>query len=318
MKFETNSSIRIIRNSSLWLNFIKYSLIPIYSLFWKYIINFQGRILYILFHSYKKLDKNFNLNYFKNDKKIIYDDPGFKRISKIIFDNIKKNNLVQKSYEKLNSGNYGTGHNKYKSGSNAYVDDLFDLLDNEIKEEIIKFAINHEIYLSASKYLGVIPVIAKINVVHNIENKLKTPRASMLWHKDDFGYKSLDLFLAISNINEDNGPLEFVKKKNQLGIFYKIKSDLNNQEPGQRNKIQNNQFLEYFKGEDLDKFIGKSGTGILIDSFTVYHRGGNCISNNRLVLRVSYQTPDSYTLSQKDKFTFIKYLSNKKICSDKL
>ena len=46
----------------------------------------------------------------------------------------------------LNSGNFTSGDNKYKSGSNAYVDDLFDLLDDQIKEEIVKFAINHKVY----------------------------------------------------------------------------------------------------------------------------------------------------------------------------
>ena len=47
--------------------------------------------------------------------------------------NIKKKDLIKKSYEKLNSGNFTSGDNKYKSGSNAYVDDLFDLLDDQIK-----------------------------------------------------------------------------------------------------------------------------------------------------------------------------------------
>ena len=33
---------------------------------------------------------------------------------------------------------YLIGDNKFKSGSNAYVDDLFDLLDDQIKEEIVE------------------------------------------------------------------------------------------------------------------------------------------------------------------------------------
>jgi len=313
MNFKILDKLKKIRESLLWQNSIRFFLQPIYDLFWKYIINFQGRIFFIFFYSYKKIDKNFDLNLIKNDKIIIYDDTGFKNIANVIFENIKKKHLIKNSYEKLNLGNYTSGDNKYKSGLNAYVDDLFDLLDDQIKEEIVKFAINHKVYLSASKYLGVLPVIAKINVMHNIENKSKTPRASMLWHKDDFGYKSLDLFLAISDINKDNGPLEFVKKKNPLGIFYKIKSNLDNPKPGQRNKIQNSQFSEYFKDNDIDRLIGKSGTGLLIDSFSVYHRGGNCNLTNRIVLRISYQTPDSYTLSKINKNTFSQYLTNNKI-----
>ena len=302
-----------IRNNIVWFYFIKYLIMPFYSLTWKYLINFEGRLLYIIFHSYKKIDRNFSLNYSKNDKIIIQNNIELEKISKLINDNIIKKDLLKISNQNLSVGKYDKRENKYKSGSNAYVDDLFENLDDNIKEEIIRFAIKHEIYLSASKYMGVIPVIAKINVLHNITNKTKIPRASMLWHKDDFGYKSLDLFLAINDISENNGPLEFVKKKNPLGVFYKIKSTLNNQDPGQRNKIPESQFTQYFKNDDLGKFTGKPGSGILIDSFSVYHRGGNCLSNYRLVLRISYQTPDSYSLSKRDKSYFIKFLKDEQI-----
>ena len=303
--------LRKIKSSFLWYCFIKYFIKPIYDWVWKYIINFQGRLLYILFHSHKDLNLRYNLNYAKNDKIIIENNSSLRRLSKTIFDNLKKKDLIKKSFERLSSGSYGKSLNKYKSGSNAYVDDLFEDLDETIRENIVNFAVNSEIYLSASKYLGVLPVVAKINVNHNIVNKSKKPRASMLWHKDDFGYKSLDLFLAISDIDENNGPLEFIKKKNLLGIFYKIPSDLKEQGPGQRNKIEETQFSNYFNEQDFDKFLGKSGTALLIDSFTTYHRGGNCKLKNRLMLRISYQTPDAYSLSKKDKFIFSKHIKNK-------
>jgi len=311
VKIKTIFYLKKIKSSSLWYCFIKYFINPIYSWFWKYIINFEGRILYILFHSHKNLSEKYDLNYAKNDKIIIKDNSSFKKMSTAIYDNLNKKDLIKKSIERLSAGAFGRSKNQYKSGSNAYVDDLFEDLDESVKEDLVNFAISNEIYLSASKYLGVLPVVAKINVVHNIVNKSKEPRASMLWHKDDFGYKSLDLFLAISDIDENNGPLEFVKKKNPLGIFYKIHSNLKNQEPGQRNKIEESQFNDYFKKKDIDKFLGASGTGLLIDSFTSYHRGGNCYLFNRLVLRISYQTPDSYTLAKKDKFIFSKYIKDK-------
>ena len=311
MKQNIKTYLQRVRSSIFWYKFIKFFIKPIYSFFWEYIINFEGKLLYILFHSHKKLDHKYNLNKAGNDKLIIANDIILKNFSKKIYENILKKDLIQKSFERLNSGTFNKNINQYKSGSNAFVDDLFDELDSEIKEDIVKFSINNKVYLSASKYLGVLPVVAKINVNHNIVNKSKKPRASMLWHKDDFGYKSLDLFLAISDIDENNGPLEFIKKKNLLGIFYKIPSDLKEQEPGQRNKIEETQFSNYFNEQDFDKFLGKSGAALLIDSFTTYHRGGNCKLKNRLMLRISYQTPDAYSLSKKDKFIFLKHIKNK-------
>ena len=41
----------------------------------------------------------------------------------------------------------------------------------------------------------------------------------MNWHKDDFGYKSLDLFLNITDIDENSGPLYALRKKERLEYF---------------------------------------------------------------------------------------------------
>ena len=35
----------------------------------------------------------------------------------------------------------------------------------------------------------------------------------MLWHKDLLGFKNLDFFMAISEIDESNGPFIFLKKR---------------------------------------------------------------------------------------------------------
>ena len=47
-----------------------------------------------------------------------------------------------------------------------------------------------------------------------------------MWHRDDFGFKNLDLFLAITNIDDDNGPL-ITLKKDPLKIFYRISKEVN-------------------------------------------------------------------------------------------
>ena len=44
--------------------------------------------------------------------------------------------------------------------------------------------------------------------------------------------------------------------------------------------------------------MGKSGTGIIIDSFSSFHKGGGCKQNHRIMLRISYQTIDSISLKK--------------------
>ena len=57
---------------------------------------------------------------------------------------------------------------------------------------------------TAYNYLGVFPILARIYLNLNIPT-YKKKSASQLWHRDDFGYKNLDLFMAINEINDENG-----------------------------------------------------------------------------------------------------------------
>ena len=74
---------------------------------------------------------------------------------------------------------------------------------------------------TAAKYLGIYPILSTILVNYNIPRKIDNPRGAMLWHKDDLGYKSLDLFMAVSNIDDSNGPFFTLKERDNLGVLSK-------------------------------------------------------------------------------------------------
>ena len=274
----------IIKQTKLWYLFLRFFFIPIFDFIWVNIVNLQGRLLALIYLFNKK-------NFYKIDKyedsKLIQDSPEFKQIAKKV-----KNAINDDFINKL------IGELKLKkeidSSKNQFDDyriSFFPLLPDDVKDEIIKFALSEKNLVTATRYLKVLPVIKKLNVSLNIPvgNKVK---GAQLWHKDDFGYKSLDIFLAISDINLNNGPISFHKTKNKLGVFFKIKNVIKSALPGERNKVTLEEFSKHFNQQEIGTLIGKSGTGIFIDSFTKYHKGGHCNSENRLILRVSYQTPD--------------------------
>ncbi|MDB9831901.1 hypothetical protein OAC19_02325 [Candidatus Pelagibacter sp.] len=275
----------IIKQTKLWYFFIKFFFIPFFDFIWVYIINFQGRLLAVIFLFKKK-------NFYKINKyeeaKLIENDPDFQKIAYKIRNSIDEN-LINKMKDQLESIEVNDPTQKKNS---SYSVEFFELLPDEIKQEIVNFAISEKNLVTATKYLKVLPVIKKLIVYLNVPKNIEE-RAAQLWHKDDFGYKSLDIFLAISDININNGPLYFLKAKNELGVFYKIKDVIKNAQQGERNKISLDVFSDYYKKSEVGALIGKSGTGILIDSFTKYHRGGFCKTENRIMLRISYQTPDS-------------------------
>ena len=61
----------------------------------------------------------------------------------------------------------------------------------------MNFAVSDKILSTIAMYLGVFPILSSISVDLNIPVENKLERGSMLWHKDDFGFKSLDLFVSL-------------------------------------------------------------------------------------------------------------------------
>ena len=273
------------KQSKPWYFFIRFFFIPFFDFIWTNIINFHGRLLAIIF-LFKK--KNFYMIGKHEDAKFIEDDPEFQKIAYKIKNSIN-NNLINQLKNKLESEKT---NDPTKNQYDNYTISFLPLLSDEVNEEIVKFALSEKNLATATKYLKVLPIIKKIGVYLNVPKEDKE-RGAQLWHKDDFGYKSLDIFLAVSDINSNSGPLYYVKTKNKLGVFFKIKEVIKNALPGERNKVLLDVFSNHFKENEIGALIGKSGTGIFIDSFTKYHRGGFCKSENRIMLRISYQTPDS-------------------------
>ena len=275
----------ITKQTTFWYFFIKLIFIHFFDFIWVYIINFQGRMLGLIF-LFKK--KNFYEIKKYEEAKLIENDPDFQKIAYRIKDSIDER-LIKKLEHQIE---YIEATDPTQKKNSTYSIEFFEFLPDDVKEEIVNFAISEKNLVTATKYLKVLPVIKKLIVYLNVPKNFEE-RAAQLWHKDDFGYKSLDIFLAVSDVNKNNGPFYFLKTKNKLGVFYKIKDVIQNAQPGERNKVALSTFSDHYKENEVGALIGKSGTGLLIDSFTKYHRGGFCISENRIMLRISYQTPDS-------------------------
>jgi hypothetical protein len=281
----TKNKLVLFKQTFLWFYFLKFFFIPIFDLIWVNIINFQGRFLALLFQFKNK--EYYKINKFE-DVRFIENNPEFERIARIVKDSIDKK-LINKIKNELDAVKF---NDPSKNQFNNFNKDFFPLLPDHVKKEVVDFALLEKNLLTATKYLKVLPVIKKIIVYLNVP-RLEKEKGAQLWHKDDFGYKSLDIFLGISDIDTSSGPLYFVKTKNPLGVFFKIKDVVKNALPGERNKVSLKTFSNYYNESDIGALIGKCGTGVFIDSFTKYHRGGFCESKERIMLRISYQTPDS-------------------------
>ena len=197
-----------IKRTKIWKNFIMYAFKPLYTLIWEFIINFEGKFLYI---NNIKNKKNFLKLYLAdNDKFLIEKNLKLISIASKINENLNKEFLDQMK-SKIKNMERPSDH--YLHGKENYKINMFPYLNEDTQETIINFAIDEWNINFVAKYLKVLPVISSIYVNLNIPIKDTEERGPMLWHKDDFGFKSLDLFLPLKDMSEESGPLFYMKKK---------------------------------------------------------------------------------------------------------
>ncbi len=301
--------LRKIKRTIIYEFFINYLFYPIYHFLWKNIFNLKARILYLTF---KKDDDFFNLN--KNDKILIKDNPEFQNLAlKIKKEAIDKIPLLK---EKILSENY---RNELKNSNRSFADipysiEFYDQLSDELKKEIVKFASSKKMILTAANYMGIFPMITRIQVSLNIPRKNTSARSAMLWHKDAFGFKNLDFFMAVSDIDEESGPFHCLEEKIKASVFKNFQYKKNRQ--GERGKVNSLEFDKVFSQNNYISLIGKPGTAFFLDSFATFHKGGFCKSKDRLVFRICYQSQDVLSDSYKrnDKY----FLFDKSILKNEL
>jgi len=291
--------LKKFKRTIIWRYILLFFVKPILDLIWKNIFNLHGRILYFLW--FKKKREFYKL---KNDFLVIKDNKDLKELSNILYNQCLEFDLDNMKKKMLDGSIFS--ENQTNSGKKTYTIDLYEKLNNETKRKILDFATSEKIISSAAKHLGVFPILSRIKLNYNIVNEHEN-RGAMLWHRDGFGFKSFDIFISITNVNHENGPLFVSKENNSLGIFYRLQNE-KNLISGEAGKIDDNSETSKKLDQNIETNIGPAGTALMIDSYSTYHKGGNCKSNYRIVLRISFQTCDALDLSsQNEEF---KYLNN--------
>ena len=130
------------------------------------------------------------------------------------------------------------------SAEKPYQKSLYNKLSQKIKNEIIDLASSDLMITTAAKYMKIFPILTRVDVGHIIPRENTNLRAAMLWHKDTFGFKSLDFFMIITNVDENNGPLICLEKKIKAGVLKSCVSK--NLRRGERGKVDLNEFSKIF------------------------------------------------------------------------
>jgi len=100
---------------------------------------------------------------------------------------------------------------------------------------------------------------------------------SQLWHRDHEDIRIFKFFLYLNDVDENNGPFEYVKGSHMGGKHHKL---IPMKGPPFGTRVHDPKIIDRFAGEDIIKCTGKAGTIIIADTAGL-HRGGFCKSGER-------------------------------------
>ena len=194
---------------------------------------------------------------------------------------IIKNSLNILSIYKENSF-YGTkkylrNFNK-KNLPNDYLKNLYNYATNEIFVDI------------ARNYFKEEPILVELNLLVSPvseNNHHKKYEGSQCWHSDFDDTKILKFFIYLDDVNEENGPLQIVKKN----ITKKLLKNVNYTWGG---KKSHDDSIYSGDSNEYSSMISPKGSVVIADTVNCLHRGSRNVLKSRNLLIASFYTKTSF------------------------
>ncbi len=217
----------------------------------------------------------------------IIDNFDFEELNKDV-NNLFLSNRIQKQIKKRCS---------YYAGK-WYVIRAFGFKQQvNIPTSLVNLLLNEKIIDTVNGYLGLCSRLVYCDIWHNIPRYDDEPMLdSELWHRDHEDRRLFKLILYLSDVDQSNGPLEYVCGTQPGGDRERLYSD----NPPNCSYVLEEDIRDKVSSRHFYKCIGNSGTLIFFDARGI-HRGGRAISSARKVVVATYATDASIDNSTKYK-----------------
>jgi hypothetical protein len=153
--------------------------------------------------------------------------------------------------------------------------------------EIVDLCLNVMFIEIAAKYLNSFPALAYVKLVRNFVNDLPL-FDTQFFHMDTTAAKLLKVFIYLNDVDQDGGPLCYVKHSHHnINKYWDTKPRWNKDEINKE-----------FGDKNLILCTAKKGDVIFADT-TGFHKGVKPLKNDRNVLVITYSLHQDYTFNGK-------------------
>jgi hypothetical protein len=159
-------------------------------------------------------------------------------------------------------------------------------VDGEMRADspLLRFALDARVLATATRYLGVLPVLDGIYLWYSPNERLSSDRnSSQLFHIDPTGYRELKMFVHVDDVSTDSGPLTIVPapaSRKLYPFFAHQTGSIGDEE------------VERIVGRDcIVPLTGPTGTVSGADTSTCFHFGSRQGTRDRLLVHFHFMSP---------------------------
>jgi hypothetical protein len=190
----------------------------------------------------------------------------------------------------------------------AFYADITGLLPVDIRREAIRIALEPDVLAWVMTYFGFAPHLHGVTLALNSTVSGLGEEGSKLWHRDngDADGKQVKMFVVVTPIHTDNGPFYYLENTE---LTYHAHLPCQPAQPGEpwlQGRVSNEVVTRI--GGRIHSLIGAdTGDRLLIDTLTVYHKGGWCLGADRVILQLTFRADGYCSEKRQDLAKFLEW-----------
>ena len=177
-----------------------------------------------------------------------------------------------------------------KKARSGFMVPMIDMASVTVDSPMLRLALRPDVIAAVSSYLGMVPVIAYLQVFYSEANNDEA-RSSQLFHCDADATSQVKIFVLCSEVTRANGPLTLLEARSSREVRTRLGYHFGG-------KIKDKQLAGMIDESDHRPIIGPPGTVCFVDTTQCFHFGSRVESGTapRLVTMIQYLTPSSFML----------------------
>ena len=157
------------------------------------------------------------------------------------------------------------------------TDDLFE------HRALIDLAVHDDILAAVSAYLGQVPRLYNLMLWWSAPNQ--TVKGSQLYHYDHRDSRQAKVFINLTDVTEESGPLHFLKPADSLKVDARVGYS--------QGRYTDDEVYTAVSKSDVLTAVGEAGRGFIVDTGRCLHYGSRGNRSDRFILLVSFARVNS-------------------------